>query len=270
MQQHEDARWGREAKFFDEEARRAAADLVPLDEKVVRRYQGRLHRHIWPEYRFRAVGDLRGERVLDVGCGDGRTSVLLARLGAHVEGVDVAPGAIQVARRRAEVNNLSDRASFRCAPLETVGYPPSSFDVIWCDAVLHHVIDDLEATTRRFREWVRPGGLVVMIEPVNLSRALRWLRFAVAPPSAHTPDERPLEAAELALIRQQLPGTRTRYFRALGRLDGYLLPDRKYEKAVAWRRAAYHAVSAIDYVLLSLPPFTRLASVAILTARVWK
>src|SRR5205085_10837392 len=46
----------------------------------------------------RLLGDLRGKRLLDVGCGLGAGSWLLATRGAHVTGVDVSEDAIQWAR----------------------------------------------------------------------------------------------------------------------------------------------------------------------------
>jgi 2-polyprenyl-3-methyl-5-hydroxy-6-metoxy-1,4-benzoquinol methylase len=263
-------RWEQEASFFDEEAEREAAKLAPISPAVVGRYRTRRRRHVAPEARFLAVGDLRGKRVLDVGCGDGRSAMLLATLGAEVVGIDISPGAVRLAQRRAEVNGLADRATFRCAPLETVDFPASHFDVVWCDAILHHLLHDLDATTARFREWVKPGGVIMMFEPVNRSRALRRLRFAVAAPTAHTPDERPLEPADLDVIARRLPELEARYFRALGRIDRFVLPTGQYETAPRWRRLAYDAISAFDYALLSVPPLDRLGSIAILTARVRK
>src|SRR3989441_7248933 len=57
------------------------------------------------------LGDVRGLRVLDAGCGDGWLSVILAKRGATVDGFDISPRAIQCARRRAVANG--DRKSTR-------------------------------------------------------------------------------------------------------------------------------------------------------------
>lgn len=265
------SRWQTEAAFFDEVANEAAARLQPVSPLVLSRYSRNRRRMFAPEYRFRVVGDLRGRRVLDVGCGDGPNSVLLALLGAaRVDGIDISPNAVEVARRRAELNGVSSRTRFLCAPLETVDLPESGYDVIWCDAFLHHVLHDLDATIARFRRWVAPGGVVVMVEPVNLSSALRRLRFAVAADSEHTPDERPLEHADLEVIARRLPEVEFRFFRALGRLDRYVLPDHQYETAAPWRKLAYNGAAAIDWLLLSVPPLQRAASSVVMSARVRK
>ncbi|HZJ71313.1 MAG TPA: methyltransferase domain-containing protein, partial [Planctomycetota bacterium] len=56
-------------------------------------------------YAFRALGDLKGKRVLDLGCGAGETTVWLALQGAQVDGVDISPGMVEVTRGLAEVTH---------------------------------------------------------------------------------------------------------------------------------------------------------------------
>src|SRR3989454_11277713 len=91
-------------------------------------------------------GDLAGKRILDVGCGEGEDGMILAKLGARVTGLDVSPAAIELARQRAQVNGVSERTRFVCAPLDAADLPESSFDVIWIDQGLHHGLDNLEGT----------------------------------------------------------------------------------------------------------------------------
>src|ERR687884_678866 len=50
----------------------------------------------------RLLGDLQGKRVLDVGCGLGAGSWLMAKQGAHVTGVDVSDDAVQWAQKTYE------------------------------------------------------------------------------------------------------------------------------------------------------------------------
>lgn len=82
--------------------------------------------------------------MLDVGCGDGRNAAIMARLGALVTGVDVSPRSIVLAERRAALNGVSGRTRFVCAPLETVDFPAHSFDVIWGEAILHHLLPTID------------------------------------------------------------------------------------------------------------------------------
>ncbi len=57
-------------------------------------------------------GDVRGKRIVDVGCGSGRYMVALAKRGAHVVGIDFAASMLELARKLAESQGVSDRCEF--------------------------------------------------------------------------------------------------------------------------------------------------------------
>src|SRR5688572_10456136 len=59
-----------------------------------------------------ALGDLRGKSVLDVGCGSGRISVLLAKRGANVVGIDFAENMIEKAVFHAKQNKVDKQIRF--------------------------------------------------------------------------------------------------------------------------------------------------------------
>ena len=73
--------------------------------------------------------DLRNQRVLDVGCGDGRLAILMAELGASVVGIDPDGEAITEARTKAS-GSPSTSVSFLVADVNSVTLPPSAFDVV--------------------------------------------------------------------------------------------------------------------------------------------
>ncbi len=56
---------------------------------------------------------LAGKRVLDLGCGSGEVSIVAARLGARVAGVDIVEGMVQVARREAAAAGVAEQTEFR-------------------------------------------------------------------------------------------------------------------------------------------------------------
>ena len=49
---------------------------------------------------------MKGKNVLELGCGDGENTVLLAHRGARVCGVDLSDAMVKLARRRAQVNGF--------------------------------------------------------------------------------------------------------------------------------------------------------------------
>ncbi|GGY92343.1 class I SAM-dependent methyltransferase [Pseudoduganella plicata] len=69
-----------------------------------------------------------GQRVLDVGCGTGATTLAAARRGAHCTGIDISAPMIAVARERARDAGLD--AAFVCADVQDHGFAPAAFDAI--------------------------------------------------------------------------------------------------------------------------------------------
>ncbi|WP_216618019.1 class I SAM-dependent methyltransferase [Corallococcus carmarthensis] len=261
------ARWSSEARFFDRIAEKLAKDLRPTDPLTVARYARPRRPWYNKERRFQLLGDLRGRRVLDVGCGEGSNAVLMARFGAEVLGIDVSPGSIALCQRRAELDGVAQRTRFTCAPLDTVELPPGSFDVIWGDGVLHHLIPELDTVMEKLTGWAKPGALFVFSEPVCLSPWLRRLRMNLPIHTDATPDERPLEAPELALLRAHLPGLRMRWFSMLSRLDRYVLVQRNYERSPRPRRLLSDLLGLIDRAVLSVPVLQPLGSMCVIYGR---
>lgn len=99
-------------------------------------------------------------RVLEVGCGAGRTAALLkGRAGvAEVVGVELSPGAA------AEAASVLDRVV--CGDVETLAldFPAGHFDCVVCADVLEHLRDPW-AVLRRLRPFVAEGGAVVASIP---------------------------------------------------------------------------------------------------------
>jgi 2-polyprenyl-3-methyl-5-hydroxy-6-metoxy-1,4-benzoquinol methylase len=258
-----DERWKQEARFFDEQSQNLK--VAPVDPLTLDRYRSTRRLRFNKEFRFHLLGDLRGKRVLDVGCGDGGNTVLLAKLGARmVTGIDISPGCIAVAKHRAEINGIGERVKFVCAPLETAPLSTGVFDVIWADAILHHLIADLDAVLKKLMASAKPGALVLFSEPVNFSARLRRIRFLIPVHTDATPGERPLERAEIVLLRSYIPDLRIRPFALLGRLDRFVLRNYNYERSPGWRRAISSALAAADTILLRLPGVDHFAGTAVL------
>ncbi len=85
-------------------------------------------------------GDVGGISILDAGCGSGRYAVELARRGAHVTGIDIAPAMLEVARARAEVAGVADRCSFAQAGIEALE-PDAGREIVLAIGVLDYVAD---------------------------------------------------------------------------------------------------------------------------------
>lgn len=260
-------RWREEAAFFDAEARRNQGRLE-LDPLVLRRYgSSKLKPRFNKEFRFMLMGSLEGKRILDVGCGEGGNVSLLAALGAQVTGIDISPGAIELAKRRAEKNGVADRVELICSPIETANLPAQHFDIIWGEGVLHHLLHDLDGVMKALLHSLKPDGLFVFGEPISLSPSLRALRKKLPITMHGTPDERPLEPHELRLVGSRARDYRIRHYGMLGRLDRFILTKWSYEHSAWWRRLIVNSFYGLDTVLLALPGFRRFSSSCVLYGR---
>jgi SAM-dependent methyltransferase len=103
------------------------------------------------------AGWIRGE-VLDVGCGTGEHTILLARLGYDVLGIDFAPHAVEHARANAAKKGVDAR--FEVADAMNLG-DESAYDTI-VDSALFHIFNDSDRPRyiRSLHAACRPGALV--------------------------------------------------------------------------------------------------------------
>ena len=120
------------------------------------------------------LGDLRGKRVVEYGCGMGRMTVLLARSGAEVSAFDISDRSVEVANERARIDGVADRISFAVAPGEQLPYDDASFDLAFGKAVLHHL--DATAGARELARVLRPGGRAAFSEPLGTNPLVQAVR----------------------------------------------------------------------------------------------
>ena len=99
-------------------------------------------------------------RVLDAGCGSGRTMQMLARLG-EVDGIDVDEVALQAARDRG-------LTAVQAAFIESLPYDAATFDLVTCLDVMEHT-DDHAVAFREVARVMRPGGRLVVTVPAYQS-----------------------------------------------------------------------------------------------------
>lgn len=101
--------------------------------------------------------DFEGKRCLDAGCGGGRGSVLMARMGAkEVVGVDLSATNVRSAARRAAQKGFPG-LTFQQVSLHELPFPDESFDVVWCNGVLHHAVDP-DKGLREITRVLKKGG----------------------------------------------------------------------------------------------------------------
>lgn len=195
-------------------------------------------------YAFERLGELRGRRVLELGCGMGVVSVVLGRRGAAVLGIDVSPGMIDIARRNAALHGLEGLVEHRVMSAEAMELPDASFDLVFGFVYLHHLQPTLAAS--EVRRVLRPGGRAVFVDPIQTSRAMATLRSWVPVPCLESPGGGSLTPEDIAEVSRHFATARLRHFECTAR----------FERLLRWApfvRALYRA----DARLLEWFPFLR-------------
>ena len=138
------------------------------------------------QYALKALGDLRGKKLLDLGCGAGETSVYFALRGAEVYACDIAEEFLKVTKSLAE----KFKVTVQTVPAEAghLPFPAESFDLVFGNGVLHHV--ELLPATREISRVLKKGGKAVFIEPLPYNPFINIYRQIAK--GVRTEDEKPL------------------------------------------------------------------------------
>lgn len=187
-------------------------DSLRTSQKNLRRYAAPPEDTPYPlEYVFAILGNAQNLRVLDLGCGSGLNSLMLAFRGAHVVGIDISTDLLQQAHTRFAVNGAPQDPRFVATSAHALPFADGCFDLVVGIAILHHL--DLPLVRNEVHRVLRPGGRAIFQEPVRSSRLARWLRRLIPyhPPDI-SPFERPLLDSELNEFARPFAACSTRAF----------------------------------------------------------
>jgi SAM-dependent methyltransferase len=212
-----------EQQFHDQQAAERAESFRSGRANLQFRDEDFLDHESWIRPALSKFAMLAGKRALDYGCGHGMAAVVLARSGAKVAAFDLSPGYVAEARRRADANGVEVECVV--ADGEELPFPDATFDVIWGNAILHHL--DLARAGRELHRVLKPGGVAVFCEPWGgnplLSFARRWLPY---PGKDRTPDEQPLRYADLDPLRSVFSSVEVEGFQLLGMIRRVIKNER--------------------------------------------
>jgi len=137
-----------------------------------------------------------GARVIDLGCGSGTFTALLARAGFDCVGLDISAKLVAVGRRK------HPQIEFVAGDIERLPFPAASFDGALLSGVVHHFPDPAPCAAETFR-LLRPRGRFLAFDP-NRMNPFMWLYRDRASPFYSsvgvTENERPVLAREVAAV----------------------------------------------------------------------
>jgi ubiquinone/menaquinone biosynthesis C-methylase UbiE len=111
-----------------------------------------------------------GERILDLGCGNGWATRLLARAapGVSAVGIDVSPAMVE---RAEALHSFTIRARYEVAPFERLPLAEASFDRVFSMEALYYAVDLDRALGEAFRVLAPGGSLEVVVDYYEESAA---------------------------------------------------------------------------------------------------
>lgn len=148
--------------------------------------------------------DFEGRRVVDVGCGEGRLTRLLARRGAEAFGIDVDAAALAKARAALGEEN----ATLIAAKAEDLPFRDGSMDIVVFSNSLHHIaVDKMAQALIEAARVLKPGGRLCVMEPLAEGTYFEAMRLVDDESEVRAKAYEALQKAESFGLSQQREAT---------------------------------------------------------------
>ncbi len=149
-------------------------------------------------------GDLNGRRLLDVGCGNGSSSIFFAERGACVTALDTSQTGITALRRYCDEHGVTGVEPLCASAFDIADLGP--FDFIYGAMILHH-LEPFPDFVEVLRRALKPEGKAFFYENSAMSGLLIWCRerlvgrFGI--PKHGDDEETPLTPGEVSALRKR-------------------------------------------------------------------
>jgi SAM-dependent methyltransferase len=238
-----------EKEFFDKyyvesRERPADPDMETWIEKA--RHPSSLPLDYW-EYAFYLLGDVKDKKVLDVGCGGGWISRLLAFKGASVTAFDISLEGCITTRKKLREGGFEGH-SMSVMDAHSIAFRDSTFDAVFVTGALHHL--NIAKVAREVHRVLKPSGRFVCYEPLAygpIMWAIRqvWLKINGLKEYATTEHEEGLSIRDFAPFEQMFRTGVVRPFNFIAKTNR--LRHRFGPLAVGLRWIDYFVLSTVPY-----------------------
>ena len=133
---------------------------------------------LWRRHALKEIVDGTPQRILDVACGTGDSTISIARAAAEgttVTGADISEGMMALVMEKAEKAGVGDRIDLQVADGENLPYGEGTFDRVTCAFGIRN-FEHKEKGLQEFLRVLRPGGRAVILElSVPQNKVVRWV-----------------------------------------------------------------------------------------------
>ncbi|HEY9641560.1 MAG TPA: class I SAM-dependent methyltransferase [Coleofasciculaceae cyanobacterium] len=221
-----------------------------------------------PENRFilRQLGNVKGQYLLDLGCGAGENSVYFATQGAHCVAADYSPGMVEVALKLAHMNGVAVEG--RVINAMAIAFPDNTFDIVYASNLLHHIPHPEVAIQEAYRV-LKPGGIFCFWDPLKHNPVINVYRRMAT--KVRTDDETPLDIAIVERVKSLFSQTTYDTFWIASLwifLQFYLIEkvnpneERYWKKIIVEQnrlKGEYLQLEKLDFILKKIPYLRRFA-----------
>ena len=164
------------SKFWDQKCKKDGQ--TGWSNQIIYRYDQPLRLRVIKNLMNKIQGSVKNKKILDIGCGVGDFSIMFAKMGAHITGIDISKKAIEKAKKK--VHKRTFFINFLITSIEDMNFPMQSFDIITSFTVLQHISDKkLSLSVRKMVNSLKFGGYIYLLEtaPISLNQNMINLEY---------------------------------------------------------------------------------------------
>lgn len=217
-----------------------------------------------PENRniIKKLGNIRGKKILELGCGAGEASVYFAKKGANVVATDISSEMLNVVKKVAQKHGVSLHTKQSYS--HEISFEDNTFDIVYAANLLHHV--DIESTVKEVYRILKPGGIFVSWDPLAHNPLINIYRSIAI--EVRTEDEHPLRMKDLKIFSQYFKKVQTdmTWFFTLWIFISFYFKRIDPNKERYWKKIltdhkqlekGYYKLEKFDSIFLRIFPFLK-------------